>query len=61
MKYRKDKLETTDSVNRNRVERMRDGSGIKDMEEVVTLLTILFCMVLTFGTMSLFHMCFFVF
>lgn len=57
MKYRKDNPETADTVNRNRVEKMRNGSGIKGMEEIVTLLNTLFCIFLSFGTMPLFHVC----
>lgn len=34
---------------------MRDWNGIKGMEELVTLLSKPFCMVLTFGTMIMFH------
>lgn len=56
MKYRKDNPETADTVNRNRVEKMRNSSGIKGMEEIVTLLNTLFCIFLSFGTMPVFHM-----
>lgn len=55
MKYRKDNPETADTVNRNRVEKMRNSSGIKGMEEIVTLLNALLYF-LSFGTMPVFHM-----
>lgn len=57
MKYRKDNPETADTVNRNRVEKMRNSSGIKGMEQIVTLLNTLFCIFLSFGTMPVFHVC----
>lgn len=57
MKYRKDNPETTDTMNRNRVEKMGNGGGIKGMEEIVTLLSTLFCIFLSFGTIPVFHVC----